>query len=127
MDVLKTFGVAGLAVLVAFFLVRDVLAPLVKSVTHKSKQPSEPNRVQVLELNLTKLTTRVEDFGKILCEQNESVDKLGQAVDNKMDIMLQELKEIRDEFADAYREMAQRISKAETHIEHLLKAKTGRA
>lgn len=78
MDVIKTFGVAGLAVLVAFFLVRDVLAPLVKSVTHKNK-PSEPNRVQVLELNLTKLTTRVEDFGKILYEQNESVDKLGQA------------------------------------------------
>lgn len=126
MDLLKSIGITGIAVLVAFYLVRDVIAPLVKNVIRRSRVESEPRRLQVLEVNLSTLTTRVEDFGKVLAEQNEMVDKLSISVDNKMDIVLAELKEMRDEFSEAYRAMAERIAKAETHIEHLLRTRAAR-
>lgn len=127
MDLLKSIGITGVAVLVAFYLVRDVLGPLVKSVLRRPKSNASPEaRVIALEVDLGKVSTRVEDFAKLLAESNETMDKLGQSVDNKMDIVLQELSEIRGEFSEAYRAMTERIAKAETHIEHLLRTRAAR-
>lgn len=124
MDVLKSVGIGGLAVLACFYLVRDVLAPLVKSVTRKAKPNGSPEtRILALEVDLGKVSTRVEDFSTLLQEYNASVDTLGRSMDNKMDIVLQELSEMRSEFTEAYRAMTERIAKAETHIEHLLRTR----
>ena len=128
MDLLKGIGITGVAILVAFYLVRDVLGPLVKSVLRKTKPTigTQDNRVLALEVDLAKTSTRVEDFAKLLAESNEAMDNLGRAVDSKMDIVLQELQEMRGEFTEAYRAMTERIAKAETHIEHLLRTRAAR-
>lgn len=124
MEVLKTLGAGGLIVLVCFYFVRDVLAPLVKTVTRRTKSNGNPpDRVLALELDLGKLSIRVEDFSTLLKQHSALVDTLGQSMDNKMDIVLQELTDMREEFGKAYRAMTERIARAETHIEHLLRGK----
>lgn len=134
METLKSIGATGLLLLVCFYLVRDVLAPLVKSVTRKGKtEPkAEPVEVQnkekiaVLAIDLSRLTAQVTDFHALLEQNSENTERQFQAVDDKIDIVLSELKEIRDEFGNSFRAMTERIAKAETHIEHILRTRAAR-
>lgn len=133
MDLLKSIGATGLLLLVCFYLVRDVLAPLVKSVVRKSKEPKvEPveaqnkEKIAVLAIDLTRLTTKVGDFQEMLEQNSANTERQFQAVDDKIDIVLSELKEIRDEFGNSFRAMTERIAKAETHIEHILRTRAAR-
>lgn len=131
MDLLKDIGATGLWLLVCFYLVRDVLAPLVKSVTRKAKNGIEgreetqnKEKIAVLAIDLTRLTAQVADFHSLLETNTQNNERQFQAVDDKIDIVLAELKEIRDEFGSSFRAMTERIAKAETHIEHLLRTRT---
>lgn len=133
MDLLKSIGATGLLLLVCFYLVRDVLAPLIKSVTRKSKESNdEPveaqnkEKIAVLAIDLTRLTTKVGDFQELLEQNSANTERQFQAVDDKIDIVLSELKEIRDEFGNSFRAMTERIAKAETHIEHILRTRSAR-
>lgn len=125
MDIIKSVGLTGVAVLVAFYLVRDVLGPLVKYVTRRAKGETEPHdkshepiapRVAVLEVNLGSLETRVADFHQLL-------EQSGAAMDNKLDIVLEELKDMRGEFTRTLANLTERITRTETHVEHLLRNK----
>lgn len=133
LDLLKTFGWTGVAILCVFYLVRDVLGPLVKTVTRKAKGESgesrtkppdncplvpDIGRIAVLEFNLNTLNVKVTDFTKAL-------EDAGISVDNKLDIMLQEMKEMREEFTSTLIKFSDRMARTETHIEHLLKMRRG--
>jgi hypothetical protein len=115
MDVIVVLGVFALAL---YTLIKDVLSPLVKRVL-KTKLPAteretvSDSRLAVLEVNLTAVTAQVVSFDKLLSDTSI-------AIDNKIDLVLVELKELREEQAEAHRNMIERISRAETHIEHLL-------
>ena len=129
LDLIKTFGIAGVAILAGFYLIRDVLGPLVKTVTRKAKGESgEPRnkppdncplvpdigKIAVLEFNLNTLNVKVTDFTKAL-------EDAGISVDNKLDIVLAEMKEMREEFTSTLIKFSDRLARTETHIEHLLK------
>lgn len=112
-------GATGGLVIVLYLVVKDVLAPIVKS-TFKGKkqhdtelQPTDETRLRVLEVNLSAVTAQVVSFDKLLNETGESLD-------NKIDLVLAELKEMREEQAESARILTERIARAETHIEHLL-------
>lgn len=125
MDIIKSVGLTGVAVLVAFYLVRDVLGPLVKYVTRKAKgegphateHDSVVPRMAVLEVNLGTLETKVADFRQLL-------EQSGAAMDNKLDIVLEELKDMRAEFTRTLSNLTERITRTETHVEHLLRNKS---
>jgi hypothetical protein len=121
MEVLKGIGIDGLAVLVCFYLVRDVLGPLVRSVVKKRKTATEDratvattteNRVLALELNWAAVTAQVVSLEALL-------NRTAQSLDHKADTMLVRLTEIRDEQAEHNRLMAERMARAETHIDNI--------
>lgn len=124
-ELLKTIGIGGLAVLVCFYLVRDVLGPLVKRAVKKGngngdekqeKQDKFPEsaqaRVLALELNWSAVSAQVVSLESLL---NRTV----QSVDHKIDTLLERLTEIRDGQAEHNRLMSERMAKAETNIDNL--------
>lgn len=118
MDVAQTLGVLTL---VLYVLVRHVIAPMVKYLMRR-KTAVDPERhmerrVGVLEVDLAGLKARVVDFQDLLTQHNEAT----QALDVKMDVMLTEFQSMRTDFAEAHRLLGERIARAETHIEHLLR------
>lgn len=114
-DIIKQFGVTGLAVLATFYLIRDVLGPLVKAANRRwSAQPEQPGRIELIEHDVRSLGERADEFQK-------SLDDSGVAIDNKMDMILQELKEMRQEFGEKLFQLAERTKGTEKDIEHLLK------
>lgn len=115
--------ILGVAILSVYTLIKDVLVPTVRKALKTGKEipviPSEPSRLAVLEVNLSAVTAQVVQFDKLLQETSISHD-------NKLDLVLAELKELREEHAAAHQQLTERIAKAETHIEHLLQ-RTSRA
>lgn len=128
MDAITAIGIAVLAV---YVLAKDVIRPLVKQVLGKKDDDNVhrcpirlDGRVSVMEINLTKLETRIVDFGRLQEEYST-------AVDNKLDMVLAELKELRDHFDGRITKLADRVDErlttlgermatAETDVKHLL-------
>ena len=108
MDILRNLGIGGLALLVCYYLIRDVLGPLVKKALGKNN--GNPNdRVMVLEVNFATLSTKVADLRELMNLHQASMN-------SKLDLVLKEVRQIREV-------LTERIAKAETHIEHLLKGR----
>lgn len=142
-ELVKTLGIAGAAAVALIFLIRDVLGPLVKYVVEKKKRiaddaprPKADDRVRVLEIDLAKLSTQVTNLETVLGGKNTElqtlVDERSIATDNKLDIVLAELKSLRedhdeqhralaDRMAEQYRILGERIKGVETDIKHLEK------
>lgn len=128
-DLVKTLGIAGAAAVAMIFLIRDVLGPLVKDVVGKKKAAEQmrpgADRVTALEINLTNLSTQVTQLESRLGVKNTElvnlVDERSIATDNKLDIVLAELKSLREDHAEAHRQLGERIARAETNIEHILR------
>ena len=119
----------GILALVLYFAVKDVIAPLVRQMMKRKVDPghsqhplSNQQRINVLELDLVGVKAQVVDLRDLLAQGNEATT----ALDQKMDVILQDFQEMRSEVAEFHRLMAERITRAETHIEHLLR-RTGRA
>lgn len=144
LDLLKSYGIGGLAVLVSYYLVRDVLSPLVKMARRKSAPPPVvplplpgDNKLQVLELNFKEMSTKVTSFEALLEQSGSAMDEKLDIVlaDNKdfRDLLMEELRKLRDTVTQGQKEMGEkfaavneRIKGAETHLEHLLKGQKTR-
>lgn len=123
---LGLYGVLGIA---AVYLFRDVLGPLVRYVVEKKKQTAEArpkaDRVTALEVNLSNLTTQVvkleNAMGERATETQNLVEERAIAADNKMDMVLAELKSLREDHHEAHRMLGERIARAEANIENLVR------
>jgi hypothetical protein len=112
MDVISTLG---LALMVIYVLVKEVIGPLVR------KKPSVdtttdlvPVRLSVLEVNLKTMESRIVEFRQLIERTGQAQDQASSALDNKMDIVLAELKEFREQ-------VATRLTRVETEVETLLR------
>lgn len=125
---------AAVTLLILYFLVKDVVIPLVKKVTGKKEKTMTPPpesitqaaelaavkavepiaaKLPVLEFNLKTHEARLAEFSDLIRANNTQAEHVATAMDNKLDIVLQELKEFREAIIE-------RVSRVETHIEHLL-------
>lgn len=127
-ELVRTLGIAGAAAVAFIFLIRDVLGPLVKYTVEKKTKasdegPRKGDRVTVLEVNLSNLTTQVVKLETALGAQTdqlqEFVDERAVATDNKLDMVLAELAELRKEHTDQTRMLGERIARVEENVRHL--------
>lgn len=124
---------AAVTLLILYLLVKDVVIPLVRKVTKKktaleecpygvaaAAKAIEPiaAKIPALEFNLKTHEAKLVDFGELLREHQRRNDETAIAVDNKLDIVLAELKDFREA-------IIARVVSLETHVEHLL-ARAGR-
>lgn len=113
MDLVQTLGVS---LLVLYLLVRDVIGPLVKKLINRDKDaqegPTQTARLTVLEVDLGNVRAQLVDFERAL-------EEAGKNLDNKLDMVLAELAELRNETAEAHRMLGERIRATEVHIEHM--------
>lgn len=124
--------VAAVTLLILYLLVKDVVIPLVKKTTSKKEKATPMHdtcphaedaaaravqpiaaKIPVLEFNLQTHETRLTEFSELIKENHAQAERTATALDNKLDIVLAELKEFREAIID-------RVSRVETHIEHLL-------
>lgn len=142
-ELITKLGLAAGVTVVAYALVQKVLGPLVAYVVDRKRTADvakpKADRVTALEINLTNLSTQVTQLETRLGVKNTElvnlVDERSIATDNKLDIVLAELKSLREDheqqhralserMADQYRILGERIKGAETNIEHLLSKRT---
>jgi hypothetical protein len=90
---------------------------------NKAQSPEHPlvpvissydSKIQALEIDLSKLTTQVVQFSTVLEES-------GQAMDEKLDILLDEFKNLRETYVAGQLDVVQRLTRAETNIDTLLR------
>lgn len=130
-ELVKTLGIAGAAAVAMIFLIRDVLGPLVRYVVGKKKaaEPMRPgaDRVTALEVNLTNLSTQVTQLETRLGVKNTElqtlVDERSIATDNKLDIVLAELRDLREAQAEQHRHLDVRLARVEENVKHLEKTR----
>jgi len=124
-------GTLGAALLIIYLLVKDVTIPLVKKLLRKNRlmDPEDrplgslEKRIEVLEINLSNERVRLADFAEMLKDQARASEQASIITDQKLDRVLAELKEIREEFERRYAGFGERLRGVEVHIEHLLKGK----
>lgn len=108
------------AVWIAYVITKDLIVPLVNKLTHRKAdavpRPECPllqpltSRVNALEVNLARESSRMLELGESLKEHVTSTSHSFDVMENKLDMVLQELKEL-----------GERMKGAEVNLEHLLK------
>lgn len=118
-----TADVIVFSIWLLYVLIKDVVGPLVRYVV-KRNQPEESSsalplsvsdvktKFAVFELDLSTLKTQIVDFKQLLQEHREEQEKSSIALDNKIDMVLEELKQI-----------GNRLTAVETIVEHVLNKK----
>lgn len=130
----------GLTLIIVYLLIKEVLGPLVKHVLRKkANEPVDAHkvdgekcpigvdvRVTALEVNLSNLSARVVDFPRLLADQERRADETATVTDNKLDLVLQSIDELKAEMSTAHLKMAERMTRVEAIIEHVLKQPPGK-
>lgn len=109
MDILSTLG---LSLVVIYVLVKEVVGPLVRK-----KRPEANDmgvRLAVFEVNLKTMETRIGEFREVIERNARTQDVASTALDNKLDIVLEELREFRESIAS-------RLTRVETQVETMLR------
>lgn len=120
---------------VAYVVTKDLGIPLVRSINDRKKAKSETpppkpsecpyieplkTRVIALELNFTQQTARLADLGELFKEERKSMEDASVMSDNKLDMVLAELKEFRESIETRLGNVTERLAVTETNVGHLL-------
>lgn len=119
-----------------YVIIKDLIVPLANKIMHRKEdaapRPECPllqpltTRVNVLEVNLARESSRMLDLAEALKEHVTSTSHSFDVMENKLDMVLQELKEFRESVEDRVSKLGERMKGAEVNLEHLLKRR-GRA
>lgn len=123
------------AVWLAYIIFKDVGVPLVNKFTHKRPEEKVQQecpllqpvvaRVTSLEIAAGKQSERVVDLSDMLREHASSTSRTFDVTENKLDMILAELKEFREANEGQFRQLGERVKGTEVHVEHLLKSRRG--
>lgn len=107
----------------AYVIIKDVVKPLIQMIKNRREENGAHangsmheirTKVAVLEIDLSAFKAQVVDFKSLLDRNRQEQDAANIAMDNKLDMVLSEL-----------REVSQRLSVVETHVQHLREDKWG--
>ena len=126
--------------LFAFWLLyvvgKDAVVPLVNKLRGKATESKGPagrdlcpveGRVTVLELDLGSHKVRLADLAELIKEHGEETERTSISLDNKLDLVLTELKEAHEAIEARLAAFGERLKGVEVHIEHILKGGSRRS
>lgn len=128
---MDALNLIGLSLLIGYLAIKDVIGPLVKYVIKKKKgedhsdDPRCPigvdDKVRVLEIDLVGVKTRVASFSELLDEHVKRAEATATALDDKLDVVLAELKDFRESIDTRLRVLEGWAEGVKVHLDHLLK------
>lgn len=138
-------GIAGGLVVVLYLIISRILTPLVRNALkrHKDGAPvtaavaADHPRLGALEVKFSafeaKVDARVIDLegalrsiGDTTRALDEKIEATSAALDDKMDVMIREMQDMRKEASLRDIQYSDRLARLETNMEHLLDRKLGR-
>lgn len=121
------------AIWLVYVVVKDFGIPLVRAISDRKKSKIETvqspecpyiepvkTKVIALELNYTQQTARIADLADIIKEQRQAAEDAAIISDNKLDMVLAEVKEFRESIEMRIGKVIERLAITETNVAHLL-------